>query len=91
HATKSGIIDMAYQQEPESILFLVRADGVMATMTVDRDQDVIGWARQITDGAFESAASIPTDTGDQVWVVVRRNINGQNVRYIERFTADVRV
>lgn len=91
HATKSGIIDMAYQQEPESILFMVRADGVMATMTVDRDQDVIGWARQITDGAFESAASIPTDTGDQVWVVVRRNINGQNVRYIERFTADVRV
>lgn len=91
HATKSGIIDMAYQQEPESILYMVRADGVMATMTVDRDQDVIGWARQITDGAFESAASIPTETGDQVWVVVRRTVNGQNVRYIERFVADVRV
>lgn len=91
HATKSGIIDMAYQQEPESILFMVRADGVMATMTVDRDQDVIGWARQITDGAFESAASIPTETGDQVWVVVRRSVNGQNVRYIERFATDVRV
>ena len=91
HATKSGIIDMAYQQEPESILFMVRADGVLATMTVDRDQDVIGWARQITDGAYESAASIPTDSGDQVWVVVRRNIGGVNVRYIERFTNGVRV
>lgn len=91
HATKSGIVDMAYQQEPESILFLVRADGVMATMTVDRDQDVIGWARQITDGAFESAASIPTADGDQVWVVVRRTVNGQNVRYIERFAQGIRV
>jgi hypothetical protein len=91
HATKSGIIDMAYQQEPESILFMVRADGVMATMTVDRDQDVIGWARQTTDGAYESAASIPTEDGDQVWVVVRRTINGQNVRYIERFAVGVRV
>jgi len=91
HATKSGIVDMAYQQEPESILFMVRADGVMATMTVDRDQDVIGWARQITDGAFESAAAIPTSTGDQVWAVVRRTINGANVRYIERFTSEVRV
>lgn len=91
HATKSGIIDMAYQQEPESILYLVRADGVLATMTVDRDQDVIGWARQITDGAFESVASIPTENGDQVWAVVRRNINGQNVRYIERFATDMRV
>lgn len=91
HATKSGIVDMAYQQEPESILYLVRADGVLATMTVDRDQDVIGWARQITDGAFESVASIPTEGGDQVWAVIRRNINGQNVRYIERFVTGLRV
>lgn len=91
HATKSGIVDMAYQQEPESILYLVRADGVMATMTVDRDQDVIGWARQITDGAFESCASIPIPDGDQVWCIVRRSVNGQNVRYIERFTQGIRV
>ncbi|MEE4662719.1 hypothetical protein V2L09_02150 [Pseudomonas alliivorans] len=91
HATKSGIVDMAYQQEPESILFLVRADGVMATMTVDRDQDVIGWARQVTDGFFESVASIPSPDGDQVWAVVRRTVNGQNVRYIERFASGVQV
>lgn len=85
HITKSGIVSMAYQQEPESILFAVRADGVLATMTVDRDQDVIGWGRQITDGAFESVAAIPVEDGDQVWAIVRRTINGQNVRYIERF------
>lgn len=91
HATKSGVIDMAYQQEPESILFLVRADGVMATMTVDRDQDVIGWARQVTDGAFESVASIPAADGDQIWVIARRSVNGQNVRYIERFAPGVQV
>jgi hypothetical protein len=91
HATKSGIVDMAYQQEPESILYMVRADGVMATMTVDRDQDVIGWARQTTDGTYESVAAIPSVDGDQVWCVVLRNINGANVRYIERFTAGVRV
>src|SRR5690606_42070543 len=59
HATESGIVDMAYQQEPESILWLVRADGVMATVTVDRDQDVIGWARQLTEGAYESVATVP--------------------------------
>lgn len=85
HITKSGVVAMSYQQEPESILFCARSDGVMATMTVDRDQDVVGWARQITDGAYESVASIPTADGDQVWAIVRRTINGQNVRYIERF------
>jgi len=91
HITKSGIVSMAYQQEPESILFAVRSDGVLATMTVDRDQDVIGWARQTTDGFYESVASIPTEDGDQVWAVVRRNVNGQNVRYIERFVEGCQV
>lgn len=91
HLTETGITDMAYQQEPESILFLVREDGVLATLTIDRDQDVIGWARQITDGEFESVAAIPTVDGEQVWAVVKRTINGATVRYLERFTSGVRV
>jgi len=91
HITKSGIVDMAYQQEPESILFAVRADGVLATLTVDRDQDVVGWARQTTDGAFESVASIPVADGEQVWTIVNRTVNGATVRYVERFTAGIRV
>ncbi|SEB73264.1 hypothetical protein SAMN05216178_2045 [Pseudomonas saponiphila] len=91
HATTSGVVDMAYQQEPESILFMVRNDGVLATMTVDRDQDVIGWARQITDGRFESVAAIPVAGGEQVWTVVNRTVNGVQTRYIERFAQGVQV
>jgi hypothetical protein len=91
HITKPAIVDMAYQQEPESIMYLVRSDGVMATLTVDRDQDVIGWARQTTDGTYESVASIPFATGEQVWVVVNRVVNGNTVRYLERFTPGIRV
>ncbi|PTS83999.1 hypothetical protein DBR00_11495 [Pseudomonas sp. HMWF032] len=91
HITESGIVDMAYQQEPESILFMPRADGVMATLTVDRDQDVIGWARQTTDGLFESVATIPTANGEQVWAIVNRTIGGVTKRYIERFTSGVNV
>lgn len=91
HATKPGIVSMAYQQDAESILYMVRADGVLATMTVDRDQDVVGWARQITDGAFESVASIPAEEGDRVFAVVRRTVNGQTVRYIEQFSESSQV
>lgn len=91
HATESGIVDMSYQQEPESIMFLVRADGVIATLTVDRDQDVVGWARQITDGQFESVASIPSVDGEQMWTIVNRTINGQTVRSVERFVSGIRV
>ncbi len=90
HITKTGIIDMAYQQEPESILWTVRKDGQMATLTIDQEQEVLGWSRQITDGYFEAVASIPNDKGtnDDIWCIVRRTINGSNVRYIERFSAD---
>lgn len=91
HATLSGVIDMAYQQEPESILFLVRNDGVIATLTVDRDQDVVGWARQVTDGKFESVASIPTTGGEQMWAIVNRTVNGNTVRYVERFVSGINV
>lgn len=89
HVTTGGITDMAYQQEPESILHLVRADGVLPTLTVDRDQDVTGWARQVTDGAFESAAAIPVTDGERVFVVVSRTIGGATVRYIERFSPSI--
>jgi hypothetical protein len=91
HATDSGIVEMAYQQEPESVLWLVRADGVLATLSIDREQDVVGWARQITDGSYESVATIPVANGDECWVAVRRVINGQTVRYIERFDAGTNV
>lgn len=33
HITETGIIDMAYQQEPDSILWLVRADGQLDDAT----------------------------------------------------------
>ena len=52
-------------------------------MSIDRDQDVIGWARRTTDGLFESVASIPNGAEDQVWVIVKRTIDGADVRYVE--------
>ncbi|HCD2059988.1 TPA: hypothetical protein NBJ75_002059 [Serratia marcescens] len=85
HITAGGVIDMAYQQQPDAFIWLVRTDGVMVTMAIDRAQDVIAWSRQITAGGFESVASIPSDSNDVVYALVRREINGQLVRYIEVF------
>jgi hypothetical protein len=91
HLTKPALIDGAYQQEPDPITWYVRADGVMPTLTIDRAQEVIGWARQTTQGTYESVASIPVSDGDQVWALVNRTINGVTKRYVERFDPDVMV
>lgn len=87
HITTSGIVDMAYQQEPGSRLWCVRADGKLATLTLDRDEGVIAWTPQQTDGQYESCASIPNAQGDEVWVIVRRTVGGVVKRYVERFDA----
>jgi hypothetical protein len=91
HITEGGIVDMAYQQEPDSIVWLVRRDGVLVGMTYERAQDVVGWHRHIIGGAdakVESVAVIPNTTGsrDDLWAVIQRTINGQSVRYIEFLT-----
>lgn len=91
HITESGLTELAYQQEPDSILWGVRADGQLACMTYKREEQVIGWSRQIMGGAFgagnavvERLVTIPGDLDeDQVWMVVKRTINGATKRHIE--------
>lgn len=85
HIAGVGIVDMAYQAEPSSVMYLVLADGSMATLSIDREENVIAWARHYTDGEFESVASIPAAEGNQVWVVVRRG----EQRGVELFSPDV--
>ncbi|MGH3799425.1 MAG: hypothetical protein ACREPD_04975 [Stenotrophomonas sp.] len=85
HITRAGVAGLAYQAEPDPLLFTLMADGQLAVLTFDRDQDVIGWARQSTQGRFDAVATLPTETGDQVWAIVIREVGGQQVRYVERF------
>lgn len=77
-------VDMAYQQEPDSIVWYVREDGMLLSMTYMREQKMIAWAHHTTQGEFESVCSIPYNGQSRLWAVVRREVNGQTVRYIER-------
>ena len=85
--TDPTIIDLAYQRRPDSRLWAVRSDGVMLVCTYLREQNLVAWSRLTTLGFFESVAVIPHPSGDrdQVWVAVRRTINGTTKRYIEYF------
>lgn len=83
HITQSGIVDMAYVQEPESIVAMVRDDGALVFLTINRDQEVLAWTRRLTDGYYEAVCAIPYGDIDQLWGIVRREINGSTVRYVE--------
>lgn len=87
NGTDPTIVDMAYQQEPDSRVWVVRSDGILLCCTYLRDQNIVAWSRHQTEGAFESVCVIPHPDGnrDQVWLLVKRTINGQTKRYIEYF------
>lgn len=79
-----SLLSSAYCQEPDSILYYVRDDGVILALTLIKEQDVFGWAHYVTDGKYEDICSIPNGNEDSLYVVVNRTINGETRRYIER-------
>lgn len=92
HITGKGIVEMDYQREPDSIVWMVRKDGALIGMTFERDQEVVGWHRHILGGvsdalgnpaAVESVGVIPGSDRDEVWVSVKRYIEGKEERHIE--------
>lgn len=88
HITQSGLIDFDFAQEPDPLVWGVRTDGKLACLTWNTEQRVRGWHRHIIGGVnvvVESVATIPAAEGDrnEVWLLVRRTINGATKRYIE--------
>jgi len=83
--TESGVVNMVFQQNPHPIIWLTRTDGTLVAFTYESGQDVVGWHRHPMDnGLVESIASISGLPEDEVWMVVRRTIDGSTARYIER-------
>lgn len=80
------IKEMAYQQNPDRLVWMVKSDGKLLSLTYMREQEVFAWTWHDTNGGtdlFESIASIPNATAgyNEVWVSVKRGTK----RYIERF------
>lgn len=85
HLFRSRIVEMSWQQD-EKILWVINNDGELLSLTYDREQAVVGWARHLTQGTFESVCTIYSTEFDtnEVWVVVLRTVNSIQIRYIER-------
>lgn len=85
--TKAGIVQIAYQNEPFSIIWCVLSNGTLLGFTYDKNQDVTGWHVHPIggNGFIESIAIIPNTLGtaDDVWLSVKRTINSSTVRYVE--------
>ena len=84
HITDPCVVEMYWQKRPENIGWFILGDGNAVTLTYNKEQGVVAWAKQITDGSFESVASIPGDDEDEVWFSIKRTIDSTDYRYIEQ-------
>lgn len=88
HITAKSVVQMAFTAQPQSLIWAAMGDGSLACFSYDKDQEVAGWSKHTLGGtgAFvESVAAIPSPDGtrDQLWLLVRRTVNGSTVRYVE--------
>jgi hypothetical protein len=80
------IVDMAFAKAPGPIVWFVSSSGDLLGLTYVPEQQIGAWHRHTTDGVFESCAVVAEGEDDVLYCVVRREINGQTRRYIERMT-----
>jgi hypothetical protein len=82
------VLEWAYAEEPFKIIWAVRNDGIMLSLTFVKEQEIIGWAHHDTTGLYKSVCAITEQVSfgfiDAIYMVVERVINGNTVKYIER-------
>lgn len=81
------IADLAYSKAPQPIVWFVSTSGKLLGITYVPEQQIGAWHQHDTDGVFESCAVVAEGSEDRLYVVVRRLINGRQVRYIERMAS----
>lgn len=86
HLFESPIVDIAHQKNPDNILWCLREDGKIAGLTLESNQQIQAWCMIEYDGVVESIETIPSYNGlyDEIYMIVRRVINGKTVRHVER-------
>jgi len=78
------IVDMAYSKAPQPLVWFVSTSGKLLGLTYVPEQQIGAWHQHDTLGMFESCCVVAEGNEDVLYVVVKRTINGAQVRYVER-------
>jgi hypothetical protein len=66
------IVDWAYQQRPDSVVWCVRDDGVLLSLTYRPEAGVVAWAKHTTKGLVKAVAVVDEGDMDTVYCAVSR-------------------
>jgi len=85
-AEGNGFAEIVWQSSPLRLAWVRRNIGDLAVMLYDPKEDVLGWAvYTLASGVVETLSVTPAAAGgnDILTMVVRREIDGQTVRFVE--------
>ncbi len=78
------IEQIAYSRAPLPLIWCVSSNGKLLGLTYLPEEQIGAWHQHVTDGFVESCALIAEGDEDHLYVIVRRTIDGNVVRYVER-------
>jgi len=87
HILESHVLDSTVMYEPNLRMVLILENGNMAICSYYQDGEkdpVLGWGLHNTDGMFLSATRLQLNTGDELWVAVKRTLPTGDRIYVEK-------
>ena len=90
----NSVTSITHQKQPHSVVWMIRDDGRLVSMSFDERDEFAGFALHTLGGTqsdathgnhakVESIAVIPRTPDDRLWMIVRRDVNGSTVRHVE--------
>lgn len=75
-----------WAEAPHKLVWAVRSDGILLSLTFLKEQEVIAWAHRDTQGLFKDVATIPEGNESAVYLVVQRFVQGEQIQFVERMS-----
>lgn len=83
---EGGLRQIARQTGRPTIIWVLRTDGLLLGFTYKGKENIAGWHRHKLGGAgtVETIGIMPRENNqEQLWIVSKRTIDGNTVRYVE--------
>jgi hypothetical protein len=84
--TASGILSHTWQQTPVKTYWCAVNDGSLCSLTYLKNNGIMAWANHVISGnnvKIESLATLHYQESENIWMIVKRQINGKITRSIE--------
>lgn len=84
HLLRGKVKAFAYDRGEKNIIWVLQENGDLTGLSYDGQENVSAFARFVTNGEIQSITTIQrTNNDDELWVCVKRNINGFDKYFVE--------